>query len=246
MLETIEGAAYPPARQRHPRQCPYAGAFPSCRVPGDPPRPWLPVGIQPGCVRAGVDAGKASRCVTPAVEVAAVASRWALSGRRAYVLTGYLNVPKILEVTLHNGVDPVSGRKVGLETGDPRGFRTYEEFSRIHAPDPLFRGHEGAGQQLYRPHVRQVRPRHVPPLFIDDCIAKGKDYYNCGPRYNTTYIQCTGLGTITDSLSSLRKHVFEDKTFTMEALLDAMADNFEGHEPMRQMILNRTPFFWQR
>ena len=80
-------------------------------------------------------------------------------------------------------------------------------------------------------------------LFIDDCIAKGKDYYNCGPRYNTTYIQCTGLGTITDSLSALRKHVFEDKTFTMEALLDAMADNFEGHEPMRQMILNRTPFF---
>ena len=64
-------------------------------------------------------------------------------------------------------------------------------------------------------------------LFIDDCIAKGKDYYDRGPRYNTTYIQCTGLGTITDSLSSLRKHVFEDKTFTMEALLDAMADNFE-------------------
>lgn len=64
-------------------------------------------------------------------------------------------------------------------------------------------------------------------LFIDDCIAKGKDYYNCGPRYNTTYIQCTGLGTITDSLSALRKHVFEDKTFTMQALLDAMADNFE-------------------
>lgn len=35
-------------------------------------------------------------------------------GKEAYVLTGYLNVPKILEVTLHNGVDPVSGRKVGL------------------------------------------------------------------------------------------------------------------------------------
>ena len=46
------------------------------------------------------------------------------------MLTGYLNVPKIVEVTLHNGVDPVSGRKVGLETGDPRGFRTYRSFMR--------------------------------------------------------------------------------------------------------------------
>ena len=87
-------------------------------------------------------------------------------------------------------------------------------------------------------------PRHVPLPCLSMIVSlRGKDYYNCGPRYNTTYIQCTGLGTITDSLSSLRKHVFEDKTFTMEALLDAMADNFEGHEPMRQMILNRTPFF---
>ncbi len=81
------------------------------------------------------------------------------------------------------------------------------------------------------------------PLFIDDCIAKGRDYYNCGPRYNTTYIQCTGLGTITDSLSSLKKHVFEDKRFSMDEMLKAMADNFAGAEVMRQTILNRTPFF---
>ena len=51
-------------------------------------------------------------------------------GKEAYVLTGYLNVPKILEVTLHNGVDPVSGRKVGLETGDPRGSGRMRSFMR--------------------------------------------------------------------------------------------------------------------
>ena len=165
-------------------------------------------------------------------------------GKEAYVLTGYLNVPKILEVTLHNGVDPVSGRKVGLETGDPRGFRTYEELyaafiRQIH----YFVDMKVRVSNYIDRMFAKYAPATFLSLFIDDCIAKGKDYYNCGPRYNTTYIQCTGLGTITDSLSSLRKHVFEDKTFTMQALLDAMADNFEGHEPMRQMILNRTPFF---
>ncbi len=80
-------------------------------------------------------------------------------------------------------------------------------------------------------------------LFIDDCIAKGKDYYNCGPRYNTSYIQCTGLGTITDSLSVLKKHVFEERKFNMEQIIHATDTNFEGQEAMRQFILNRTPFF---
>ena len=80
-------------------------------------------------------------------------------------------------------------------------------------------------------------------LFIDDCIEKGKDYYNGGARYNTTYIQCTGLGTITDCFTSLKKHVFEDKRYTMEQMLNAMACNFEGEEKMRQYIRNHTPFF---
>ena len=139
-------------------------------------------------------------------------------GKEAYVLTGYLNVPKILEVTLNNGVDPVSGRKVGLETGD----RVSNYIDRMFA---------------------KYAPATFLSLFIDDCIAKGRDYYNCGPRYNTTYIQCTGLGTITDSLATLKKHIFEDKRWSMDELLKAMADNFEGAEAMRQTILNRTPFF---
>ena len=80
-------------------------------------------------------------------------------------------------------------------------------------------------------------------LFIDDCIEKGKDYYSGGARYNTTYIQCTGLGTITDCFTTLKKHVFEEKRYTMEDMLKAMAKNFDGEEIMRQYIRNHTPFF---
>jgi formate C-acetyltransferase len=86
-------------------------------------------------------------------------------------------------------------------------------------------------------------PAPLLSVLMDDCIAKGRDYYNGGPRYNTNYIQCTGLGTITDSLSALKKHVFEDKTFSMKTILDAVAKNFEGEEVLRQMIINNTPFF---
>ncbi len=80
-------------------------------------------------------------------------------------------------------------------------------------------------------------------MVIDDCISNGRDYYDGGPRYNTSYIQCCGLGTVTDSLSAIKKHVLEDKTFTMDGLLEAVGNNFDGEEFMRQLIMSRTPFF---
>ena len=165
-------------------------------------------------------------------------------GKEAYVLTGYLNVPKILEVTLNNGVDPVSGKKVGLETGDPRAFATYDElYVAFRKQVQYFVDMKVSVSNYIDRMFAKYAPATFLSLFIDDCIAKGKDYYNCGPRYNTNYIQCTGLGTITDSLAVLKKHVFEDNKFTIEQLLDAVNSNFEGQEPMRQFILNRTPFF---
>ena len=165
-------------------------------------------------------------------------------GKEAYILTGYLNVPKVLEVTLHNGVDPVSGRKVGLETGEANSFETFEDLyaaflKQIH----YFVDMKVRVSNYIDRMFAKYAPATFLSLFIDDCIAKGRDYYNAGARYNTNYIQCTGLGTITDSLCSLRKHVFEDKRYTMDEMLQALKDNFVGHEVMRQYILNHTPFF---
>jgi formate C-acetyltransferase len=78
-------------------------------------------------------------------------------------------------------------------------------------------------------------------LLIDDCIATGKDYHDGGARYNTTYIQGVGLGTITDAMTAVKYHVFDQKTVRMEALLAALRDNFAGSERLRQLLLNKTP-----
>lgn len=165
-------------------------------------------------------------------------------GKEAYVLTGYLNVPKILEVTLHNGIDPVSGRRVGLETGDSCSFNTYDDLYAAFIKQLHYFVDMKVRVSNYIDRMfAKYAPAPFLSLFIDDCIAKGKDYYNCGPRYNTTYIQCTGLGTITDSLSALKKHVFENRLVTMNEMLNAIDANFENQEPLRLLILNRTPFF---
>lgn len=165
-------------------------------------------------------------------------------GKEAYILTGYLNTPKVFEITLNNGIDPVTGKKLGLETGDPRTFKTYEElYEAYHKQMVHFVNMKLAVNNYIERMFSLYAPATFLSLFIDDCISKGKDYYSGGARYNTTYIQCTGLGTITDCLSTLKKHVFEEKRFTMDELLTAVSNNFEGYEKMRQYIINRTPFF---
>ncbi len=165
-------------------------------------------------------------------------------GKEAYLLTGYLNVPKILEITLNNGIDPVTGKVAGIQTGDALGFKSFDELYQAFLKQLNFVVDQKVRVSNY---IDQMFAKYAPAPFlsvvIEDCISKGKDYYNGGPRYNTNYIQCTGLGTVTDSLSVLKKHVFENKTFTMNTLLDAVAKNFEGEEVLRQRILNRTPFF---
>ncbi|MCD6598739.1 MAG: glycyl radical protein [Bacteroidales bacterium] len=165
-------------------------------------------------------------------------------GKEAYLLTGYLNVPKILEVTLNNGIDPVTGEIAGIETGDPLKFNSYEELYKAFIKQLNFVVDQKIRVSNY---IDMMFAKYAPAPFlsvvIDDCIATGKDYYNGGPRYNTNYIQCTGLGTVTDSLSTLKKHVFEDKAFSMERILKAIEDDFEGEEFLRQTIINRTPFF---
>ena len=177
-------------------------------------------------------------------------------GKEAYILTGYLNTPKILEITLNNGIDPMTGKKLGLETGDPRTFTTYEQlYEAYHQQMVYFVNMKLAVNNYIERMFSLYAPATFLSLFIDDCITRGRDYYSGGARYNTTYIQCTGLGTITDSLSTLKKHVFEDKKFTMDELLKAVGCNWGREdncqlstvncqlEKMRQFILNHTPFF---
>ncbi len=165
-------------------------------------------------------------------------------GKEAYLLTGYLNTPKILEITLNNGVDPETGKQLGLKTGDPRSFKSYEElYDAWHQQMVYFVNLKLSVNNYIERMFSLYAPATFLSLYIDDCIEKGKDYYSGGARYNTTYIQCTGLGTITDCLATLKKHVFEDHRYTMDEMLQAVGKNWEGEEKMRQYIRNHTPFF---
>jgi len=163
-------------------------------------------------------------------------------GKEAYILTGYFNIPKILEITLHNGVDPRTGKKIGIETGDPLNFSSFEELMEAfkkqmhHFVEIKIRGNQMI-ESLYAKYM----PAPFMSVIIDDCIKKGKDYNNGGSRYNTRYIQGVGIASITDSLSAIKYHVFDHQNLTMEELLSALGKNFEGEVKIHQMLLNKTP-----
>ncbi len=163
-------------------------------------------------------------------------------GREAYILTGYFNLAKLVELTLNNGMDPRTGRQLGPATGRAEDFVDFAAFfdawrrQLAHFIDIKIRGNNA---------IEQINGRYMPvpflSLLIDDCIANGRDYNAGGARYNTSYIQGVGLGSTTDALTAVRHHVFDQGTVRLTELKQALAADFEGFEDLRRRLLNETP-----
>ena len=165
-------------------------------------------------------------------------------GKEAYILTGYFNIPKVFEVTLHNGRDPRTGKKIGIETGNPADFKTFDElYNAFENQMRYFVEVKIRGSNVVEALYAKYLPAPFLSILINDCIARGKDYHGGGARYNSNYIQGVGLGTITDILASIKYNVYDKKKFSLEELASALDANFSGFEDMRQIIVNRTPKF---
>jgi formate C-acetyltransferase len=165
-------------------------------------------------------------------------------GKEAYILTGYLNVPKILELALNGGRDPMTGEQVGPPSGEPASLDT---FHRLYDAFEAQLHHVVDLKIRVNNFIERMFAKYSPAPFLSvviaDCIDKGRDYYDGGPRYNTNYIQCCGIGTVTDSLSAIKTHVFEKGSLTLQRLLSALKNNFQGEEEIRLLLKNKTPFF---
>ena len=163
-------------------------------------------------------------------------------GKEAYILTGYFNLPKVLEITLHNGIDPRTGSLIGIQSGEVDTFESIEEL--LYAFDLQvnhFMNIKIEGNNI----IESILMKHLPVPFlsalVDDCISNGLDYMCGGARYNSSYVQGVGVGSITDSLSAISKYVYEDKTLSLLEFIAILDNNFEGHEKFRYDLLYNTP-----
>lgn len=163
-------------------------------------------------------------------------------GTESYILCGYFNLPKILEVTLHDGFDPRRQKQIGLHTGNASELQTYEQLLDAfkkqvrHFADIKIKGNN-AIEKIFMLHI----PTPFLSLIIDDCVARGMDYIQGGSRYNTNYIQGVGLGTMTDALTALKTTIYEEKMISLPDFVNILEQNFEGHDDLLYRLLYKTP-----
>ena len=163
-------------------------------------------------------------------------------GKEAYILTGYFNLPKVLEIALHNGVDPRTGRRLGPPTGAPDSFATFDAlFAAFRAQLDRFIDLKLRGNQLIERLYATDMPAPFLSVLIDDCVRKGRDYNAGGARYNNSFIQAVGIGSFTDSLAAIRRVVFEEAAVSLPELVAALDADFAGRETLRQRLVNRAP-----
>ncbi len=163
-------------------------------------------------------------------------------GKEAYILTGYFNLTKLLELVLTRGFDPRTRKQIGPDTGDPAAFESMDDLmtawrAQLHHFIEIKVAGNAVIEKIYAEHA----PAPYLSLLIDDCISKGVDYNAGGARYNTTYIQGVGTGTLTDSLAAIAELVFGEGRVKMGELLQALASDFTDAGPLRQLLRNKPP-----
>lgn len=163
-------------------------------------------------------------------------------GTECYILTGYFNLPKILEIALNNGTDPLTGKQIGLKTGLAEDFVSYDDLLSAYKKQlNYFIDIKIKGNNIIDKIYALYMPVPFLSLVIDDCITKAMDYNAGGARYNTSYIQGVGIGSVVDSLTALKYHVFDEKTVSMKKMLSALKNNFGNDENLLYQLYYSTP-----
>jgi formate C-acetyltransferase len=167
-------------------------------------------------------------------------------GKEAFILTGYFNMPKVFELALHNGVDPMTGRPLGPRTGEPASLSNFEAlFEAYRLQFRHFLELKLRGNQLIQRMYATLMPAPFLSVLTDDCIRNGRDYNAGGARYNNTYVQFVGLGTVTDCFSAVRQACFDGLAtprtpLPLPELVTILDRDFAGEELLRQRLWNNT------
>lgn len=163
-------------------------------------------------------------------------------GTEAYWLTGYFNLTKALELALNNGFDKRTNTRVGLETGYAHDHKTFEDLLEAFKIQVNYLINiKIRGNNVIMKTFAEWLPVPFLSLLVEDCISSGKDYNNGGARYNTSYIQGVGLGSLTDICTSIRYNIYDNKNFTWDEMIEATDADFKGFEQMQHDLIYDTP-----
>jgi pyruvate formate-lyase/glycerol dehydratase family glycyl radical enzyme len=166
------------------------------------------------------------------------------SGKDRMASSGYFNLAKCLEFALNDGVDRLTGEKLGPKTGDPADFNSFEQVvEAFRSQVTFFVEMKVHYDNIMRDIYASYCPVPLTSALIDDCIDRALDWHQGGAHYNQAVISGVGVGTVADSLAALKKHVFDGKEFSMAPLKKVLDEDFQGHELLRQTLISKTPHY---
>ncbi len=150
----------------------------------------------------------------------------------------YANFPSAVEFALTNGVQRITGKKLGIETGDPAEFKTFREFEyAVKAQLKNLIDVAAIATHVAQKVHRDILPKPLASSLMDACIESGNSLMRGGAKYNSgPGIVFAGTADYADSLAAVKKVVFDDGNVTMKALCTALAENFEGHEKIHKLL----------
>lgn len=150
--------------------------------------------------------------------------------------SGYVNTAKMMEMVL-NGGSTLDGKKIGPNTGSLETYKTFEEV--LESVDKQFQYWTDqlcSCLNITDEVHRMVKPTPYVSAFFQGCIESGKDMTEGGVKYNGTAPQGAGIATCADSLSTIKKLMFDDKSHMGAELLDAVKNNWEGYEKLYALV----------
>ncbi|MHA1466870.1 MAG: pyruvate formate lyase family protein [Promethearchaeota archaeon] len=160
-----------------------------------------------------------------------------------------LNLVKSIELTLWNGknmpgndVATKPSELIGPETGEPENLKTWEEFWNAWTKQIEFMIKHTADVYNLTEEIRgEFLPTPYLSTFIHDCIEKGLDVRNGGPKHRFVTIEGVGFATTVDSMLAIKRLVYEDKKYTISQIKEAIVNDFEGYEVMQTYLKNKAP-----
>lgn len=156
----------------------------------------------------------------------------------------FFNMAKVLELALNNGVDPLTGNQLGPKTGDLVSCKSYADVLAMYSKQMEYfvKLLVISDNAVDMAHAERA-PLPFLSSMVDDCISRGKTLQEGGAHYNFTGPQGVGVGNVADSLTAIKKLVFDDQVVTLEALKKGLETDFAGveMENLRQRLVNRAP-----
>ncbi len=155
-----------------------------------------------------------------------------------------LNIAKAVELAMNDGLEMQTGRRLGPRTGDPRAFADFSAFY-------------SAFKRQLRALLERIiecsneadaaraafEPTPYLSVLVEGCAESGRDVTAGGARHNYITVEGIALATAVDSLAAVKRLVYDDRRLTMDELLTALRANFDGHEELRQTLVQKAPKF---